>query len=42
MTQKHETGFTVCHFNLAQKPLANPSTGRFLSKRNSKATFSHF
>lgn len=42
MTQEHEIGFIVYHFNLVQKPLANSSTGRFLGKRNSKATFSHF
>ena len=42
MTQKHEIGFIVYHFNLAQKPLTNLSTRKFLANRNSKATLSHF
>jgi hypothetical protein len=42
MIQKHEIGFIAYHFNLTQKPLINASSGKFLVKRNSKATLPHF
>lgn len=36
MTQNHET------FKLAQKPLTKASSGKFLAKTDSEATFTQF